>query len=389
MKKILISFYFSFMLSFLFAQNVGIGIAHPTLARLQVNGAGGIGNTTVIFGSDGTGISFQQNWPTVGFNQYRDNKAGNGRYIANGYAAIQFLDPGTGYMYFDMFPSGATNALTTAGTRSLTISNTGNIGIKTGPANAPLYAVKAGNYDGAAVFGGSIYNSHFSYGNEEHTYIRGGLYNSKVYINENNAGNILLGGGTSFAGINTGAPLATLDIRQVSKRGYIIIDPDHGFQTWDFRVGYYVNTPESDLKLYYNEALVGYFSVQGFYTYITSDRRIKTNIKPLVSVLDKLKLLQPKEYEMKDFNKDHESTFGFIAQEINEIYPEFVRIKNITVDSANHIPDLHGLNYDGFDMIAIKALQEQYEQLKNLERENIVLLKRLEEMETKMTLPGR
>ena len=49
-------------------------------------------------------------------------------------------------------------------------------------------------------------------------------------------------------------------------------------------------------------------------------------------------------------------TFGFIAQDINQLYPEFVRIKKIMVDSINLVRDLYSLNYDGFDVIAIKAL---------------------------------
>ncbi|MBK8140036.1 MAG: hypothetical protein IPK57_02855 [Chitinophagaceae bacterium] len=114
----------------LFSQNVGIGIANPVRAKLEVNGTSGIGSTSAIFGGDGTGISFQRNWPTIGFNQYRDNTAGNGKYMSNGFAAIQLFDPTTGYMYFDMFSNGSANTLTNSGTRALSISNTGNIGIK-------------------------------------------------------------------------------------------------------------------------------------------------------------------------------------------------------------------------------------------------------------------
>jgi Chaperone of endosialidase len=389
MKRLLMTCCCCLLVNYLFAQpepgnNVGIGITNPTLARLQVNGVSGSGTTSAIFGGDGTGVSFQRNAPVIGFNQYRDNITGNGKYMANGFAATQTLDPTTGYMYFDMFPSGVANASIPAGTRSLTISNTGNIGIQAGAINATLFAFKAGNPSGAASFGGTSYTSYFCFGPQEHTYIRGGLNNSRVFINDVNTGNILIGAGNSFVGINTPIATATLDIRQVGGKGLIIINPDRNFDNWELHTGYYQDAPESDLKLYNNELLVGHFAaVQGWYEYTTSDRRIKTNITPLPSVLDKLALLQPKEYEMKDFNENHEKTFGFMAQDINELYPTFVRIQNIRVDSINRIPDLYSLNYDGFDIIAIKALQEQYEQLKTLEKKNMALLKRLDELDKK------
>ncbi len=84
---------------------------------------------------------------------------------------------------------------------------------------------------------------------------------------------------------------------------------------------------------------------------------------------------------MKDLNKNREKTLGFIAQEVQQLYPEFVRVENVTIDSINHVPDLYSLNYDGFDVIAIKALQEQKRRLDMLAKENEDLMKRLEQLE--------
>ena len=198
----------------LFSQNVGIGIANPVRAKLEVNGTAGIGSTSAIFGGDGTGISFQRNWPTIGFNQYRDNTAGNGKYMSNGFAAIQLFDPTTGYMYFDMFSNGSANTHTNLGTRALSISNTGNIGIKANPANASLNVQKGTNFDGAAVFGGTNYSSFFGYAETEDTYIRGGKYYSTVFINDIAYGNVQIGNGSTKVGINTlpFAPATALEI---------------------------------------------------------------------------------------------------------------------------------------------------------------------------------
>lgn len=384
MKKRLTLFFSLLALTECFSQNIGIGTSNPTLGKLQVNGVSGSGNTTAIFGSDGIGISFQRNWPTIGFNQYRDNTVGNGRYIANGFAAIQYLDPNTGYMYFDAFPNGTANTLTTGGTRILTIGANGNIGIKTNPANTPLYAVKAGNLSGAALFGGTYYNSYFCYGSQEDTYIRGGYPTSKVYLNDM-SGNIVLGGGGTFVGINTSNPITTLDIHQTANKGLVIVHPN-GFHTWEYRVVYFNGGPESDLRLYKDNVYSGIFTTTGFYSYVSSDKRVKTNIQPMPSVLEKMALLQPKIYEMKDFNENHQKTFGFIAQDIEQLYPEFVRVKHITVDSVNRIPDLYSMNYDGFDIIAIKALQEQYDQIKTLQKKNKELMDRLRSLEKKLSI---
>ena len=106
MKKVVLPIRFLFLLSSfvsskdLFSQNVGIGISTPIRAKFEVHGAAGSGATSGIFGGESTGISLQRNWPTIGFNQYRDivTPGSQGKYMANGFAAIQYFDPTTGAM---------------------------------------------------------------------------------------------------------------------------------------------------------------------------------------------------------------------------------------------------------------------------------------------------
>ena len=114
------------------AQNVGIGTNNPAKAKLEVHGVAGSGATSAIFGGDGAGLSFQRNWPTIGFNQYRDATAGNGKYLSTGYAAIQYFDPGSGTMAFDFFTAGSANFTTDPGRRLLTLYRHGSIGVNTG-----------------------------------------------------------------------------------------------------------------------------------------------------------------------------------------------------------------------------------------------------------------
>ena len=363
----------------IFSQNVGIGISNPTRAKLELNGAAGA--TTAIFGGETTGISFQSNFPAIGFNQYHIS---GHKYISNGYAAQQYLNPNNGDMVLDMFGFGNANASLTSINRAFTIANNGNIGIGTAPFSATLFALRGTNFDGVAAFGGTTYNSHFNYGLDEHTYIRGGKAGSYVFLNDIVGNNVVFGAGNTMVGINTGNPTYTLEISQTNNRGLILVDPAFGFNNWEYRVGYYASAPNSDLKLFYNGVLKGVFETDGQYGGIISDRRVKTNIKPMNAVIDKLNQLQPSVYEMKDHNDNHEKTFGFIAQDVKLLFPELVSVNQLAIDTINRIPDLHALNYTGFNVIAIKALQEQYLQIQALQIENDGLMKRLEALEVKI-----
>ncbi len=60
---------------------------------------------------------------------------------------------------------------------------------------------------GALAILGSAYTSHFNYSNTEDTYIRGGKLLSRVYVNEQNGGDVILGSPTtSQIGIGTSSP---------------------------------------------------------------------------------------------------------------------------------------------------------------------------------------
>ena len=100
------------------AQNVGIGTNNPTRAKLEIHGA--VDATSAIFGGESTGISLQRNWPGIGFNQYYNRGS---RYMANGYAAVQFMDPNSGYIAFDMFGNGSANSIASASKRAMVITN--------------------------------------------------------------------------------------------------------------------------------------------------------------------------------------------------------------------------------------------------------------------------
>ena len=241
--------------------------------------------------------------------------------------------------------------------------------------------MKGGNFAGTAVFRGFDHNTHFNYGNEEHTYIRPG-YDFRTVFSNDVGGHVVLGGGNAMVGINSSNPTSTLEIRQYDGKGLILINPDDSFNNWEYSVAFdFQDAPASSLNLYYNGDLRGYFRPNGGYN-MWSDARGKTNIKNLSTVLDKINLLQPSIYAMEDHNDLKEKTFGFIAQDMKAVFPELVTIHQMTVDKSNKIPDLHGINLTALGVISIKALQEQYEEIKVLQKEMDLLMKKLEVLES-------
>lgn len=106
-------------------QNIGIGVTNPQKGKLEIAGALG-GHTTVLtIGSDGAGISLQRNWPTIGFNQYRD-ASNTQRFIGAGHAGSIFVSSVDGSIVFTQFGQGAANQEINSATYPLVINGFGN-----------------------------------------------------------------------------------------------------------------------------------------------------------------------------------------------------------------------------------------------------------------------
>ena len=85
--------------------------------------------------------------------------------------------------------------------------------------------------------------------------------------------------------------------------------------------------------------------IRSQYFLTSSDRRIKKEITDLddLECLNKLLLLKPCKYRHKDYiNRGERETYGFIAQEVEEILPEAVKTTN------NYLPNIYkrGKYYD-------------------------------------------
>jgi len=115
---------------------------------------------------------------------------------------------------------------------------------------------------------------------------------------------------------------------------------------------------------------VGLVEIIGSGTYTgswtqASDERYKSNIKPLLSISNKVNLLQPVEYE---WNKDEfpENNFpdgnqvGLIAQEVEKLFPEIVATKKDGYKS---------IDYSKISVLLIQAIKEQSDEINKMKRE--------------------
>lgn len=192
---------------------------------------------------------------------------------------------------------------------------------------------------------------------------------SGAVVSQSNS--IALGGNTvetrTRVGINQSNPQFSLHINQLSSLGIAL---QQGTNNWEI-----VHFNANRLRLYYNGIERGNFDeTNGVYTSI-SDRRLKSNIQLLDNVLSKVNQLKPSSYT---FNHDEnkKKQIGFIAQEVEELFPEFVHYSERSDDERKQ-GDLYTMDYSGMSVIAIKAIQEQQLIIDDL-------IKRIEELEEKI-----
>jgi hypothetical protein len=110
-----------------------------------------------------------------------------------------------------------------------------------------------------------------------------------------------------------------------------------------------------------------FFTTYGYFTYdpvTLSDLNYKTNIVNLTDMNDKLKQLRAVSYQFKTdvagiaIDKTNNSTqFGFIAQELKEIFPDMVK----QMDNG-----VLGISYSELIPVLVQALKEQQEEINAL-----------------------
>ncbi|MEQ9101605.1 MAG: tail fiber domain-containing protein [Imperialibacter sp.] len=97
---------------------------------------------------------------------------------------------------------------------------------------------------------------------------------------------------------------------------------------------------------------------------LTSDRRLKENITPLKNSLANTLKLRGVSYNWIDKAKSQSAQIGVIAQEVEEVYPEFVH----TDDKG-----MKSVNYSQMVAVLIEAIKELNTQIETLKTENASL----------------
>jgi hypothetical protein len=113
-----------------------------------------------------------------------------------------------------------------------------------------------------------------------------------------------------------------------------------------------------------------------------SDRKLKTNITPITSALDKVKELQGVSFNWKTDKPGDEKKLGFIAQDVEKVFPEAV------VGSSTK-----GVEYGNLVAPLVEAVKEQQTQIDSQKKEidslkadKASLEKRLDAIEKKLGL---
>ena len=286
-------------------------------------------------------------------------------------------------VYLDTLLNNAGIGLWTASGTNIYNANTGNVGVGTTTPARPLHV--KGNQEALRIEGSEA-GVGFANGNAASATITKSAGNfalttldSSDIVMATGAGKAFyLGGLTGNVGLgNISHPTARLRVSHANGFAGVMIENVGSGGQWDFRV----NGLTGALELYNNFSAgispVGVFQTNGLY--VPSDKSLKKDIQSVAYVLERLARLRPVYYRYNGESGNARRSIGFLAQEVEELFPELVA-HNPTPDGQVYL----GLNYAGFSVLAVKAIQEQQEQLEELRKKNEQLEERLQALEKRL-----
>jgi hypothetical protein len=198
----------------------------------------------------------------------------------------------------------------------------------------------------------------------------GGAYVSATQAAGSLWGNLLLNPDGGKVGIGYSNPTSVqfpLDINQTDGKG---IRLSIGDVKWEI-------ASAGGLHFNYNGVYKAYiYDIDGSY-HTVSDGRLKKDVSKMETVLDKVMALQPKTYKYISNKETDRRSSGFIAQEVMPLFPELVSDFQYPTKDTTDTTVYHGINYAGFGIVAIKAIQEQQQQISALERDNKAILSQM------------
>lgn len=157
-----------------------------------------------------------------------------------------------------------------------------------------------------------------------------------------------------FIGIGNTAPHAPLQFsNSVINRKIVLfetVNNDHQYYgmginggTFRYQVDaissahvFYAGLTSSTSKELFRISGNGSVTVNGQFT-LTSDARLKKNIRPIENIMPKILAMNGKTYNWVEDSKPTETQIGFIAQEVEKIFPELVQTNETGYKSVNYI----------------------------------------------------
>ena len=232
-----------------------------------------------------------------------------------------------------------------------------NVGINIPAPTAPLDvaietggSIQIGNNNLTLNGGNSANNLHIDGGFPDDPANQNGPWTGLLYLNHYSKNNIIMNANGGMVGIGVDAPAFDLHVRQSefsvfdAAGGIALMVPGTGTDYWKiFHSGSHFSFVENGVRRAYVEAGTGNY-VQ------PSDRKLKEGVEYLPAVLPGVLKLEPARYHYINAADKSNKTLGFIAQDVQAIFPEYV----YTGEDGNL-----GLAYKDFGILAVKAIQEQ------------------------------
>ena len=166
-------------------------------------------------------------------------------------------------------------------------------------------------------------------------------------------------------GVRTESPVRTFTVhhQSSSSSGGLTLRNENTNNRW----GFYTNGSffSPSLELYRNGAFRGRFDANSGIYFPVSDSRLKKDVQNLDNVMDDIMKLRPTTYLFND-QKDDTRNYGLIAQELKEVFPDMVNVRELEGEDDVNLPDLHTVGYTNLIPVLIKGMQEQQAEIEEL-----------------------
>jgi hypothetical protein len=245
----------------------------------------------------------------------------------------------------------------------MSITNSGNVGIGTISPNAKL------DIQGPAASGSPVLTSKANYtGTAEHAIA--GNFESAI-LTGYGIGVKAIGGYKGVVGVSNSPSIDPTFGGDFSATGI-------GAGT---RFGVYASASGSSSN---NWAVFSQGNSYSTGSWQSSDARLKTEVRSIENAMDKILLLNPSTYLFKTdeysfMNLPVEKQYGFLAQDLEQVFPEMVKeiqqpLRDGDGNTTLETFTFKGINYEQLIAVVVSALQEEHQTILTLKEEKQTVL---------------